>query len=118
MKCGTVTRSAMTDNFPEIDLDQVEAPVVGPGEPRRTPAIFKNKNEYFFQLKKLKKVASFLESASFLRLSSFLRSSSFLSVIFVVVFIFEVVFFFVVVFIFWSLSVWRSSSLHHAFKAG
>ena len=44
MKCGTVTRSAMTDNFPEIDLDQVEAPVVGPGEPRRTPAIFKNKN--------------------------------------------------------------------------
>ena len=75
MKCGTVTRSAMTDNFPEIDLDQVEAPVVGPGEPRRTPAIFKNKNEYFFQLKKLKKVASFLESASFLRLSSFLSHS-------------------------------------------
>jgi len=38
--------SAMSDNFPEIDLDLVETPVVQRvGEARRTPAIFKNKNE-------------------------------------------------------------------------
>jgi len=37
--------SAMSDNFPEVDLDLVEPPVVRVGEARRTPAIFKNKNE-------------------------------------------------------------------------
>ena len=37
--------SAMSDNFPDVDLDQVEAPVVRVGEARRTPAIFKIKNE-------------------------------------------------------------------------
>jgi len=36
--------SAISDNFSDIDLDQVETPVIKVGEARRTPAAFKNKN--------------------------------------------------------------------------